>query len=301
MQKEQCLATPRSVPPKIAALAQSFRDGSLDAEEIVQKAISWYQDAGFDYTLEPGKYEASGAGMEDFLFTRKQGFCGHFASSFATLMRLAGVPTRIVQGYTGGEHVESYDYYLVRQSDAHVWCEVWQDTHWQRVDPTGLLVPNRLATDLQSFLGAEGSSVFGFNDRNAWYGQLWTRTQISWDALNYQWYEKVVQFDEDAQGALMADWGLMRLSFKKLALLLLGLLLTPLLAIGWWTHRRHQHSDPVVRDWQSFCRRMAKKGAARRPAEGPLDYSDRMAKEHPQLADEIRARAESYVMARFGD
>jgi len=48
-----------------------------------------------------------------------QGFCEHFAASFATLMRLADVPARVVMGYLGGDCNETSNYLTIRQSDAH--------------------------------------------------------------------------------------------------------------------------------------------------------------------------------------
>lgn len=46
-------------------------------------------------------------------------FCEHYASAFVNLMRLAGIPARIVTGYQGGTLNEVDGYFEVRQSDAH--------------------------------------------------------------------------------------------------------------------------------------------------------------------------------------
>ena len=54
-----------------------------------------------------------------------KGFCEHYAAAFATLMRIAGIPSRVVLGYHGGEFNQLGKYVIVHQSDAHAWCEVW--------------------------------------------------------------------------------------------------------------------------------------------------------------------------------
>ena len=62
-------------------------------------------------------------GAEDagFLFETREGFCEHYASAFAVLMRAASVPARVVVGYQGGDFNSYGKYLLVRQSHAHAW------------------------------------------------------------------------------------------------------------------------------------------------------------------------------------
>ena len=43
----------------------------------------------------------------------------------AVLLRAVGVPTRIVNGFLMGEYNPVGDTYVVRQSDAHSWVEVY--------------------------------------------------------------------------------------------------------------------------------------------------------------------------------
>ncbi len=57
--------------------------------------------------------------------TDKKGFCQHFSSSFALLMRAAGIPSRVVTGYAGGYKNPYGDYWVLYQKDAHAWNEVW--------------------------------------------------------------------------------------------------------------------------------------------------------------------------------
>ena len=63
--------------------------------------------------------------VTNFLFETRAGFCEHYASAFAVLMRAAGIPARVVTGYQGGELNTFGNYMTVRQADAHAWTEVW--------------------------------------------------------------------------------------------------------------------------------------------------------------------------------
>ena len=79
--------------------------------------------------------------IDTFLFDSKRGYCEYFASSFALLLRTAGVPSRLVGGYLGGEYNALGGYYLVGEDLAHVWVEALDDQgDWQRIDPSRLAI-----------------------------------------------------------------------------------------------------------------------------------------------------------------
>lgn len=77
--------------------------------------------------------------LDYFLFEDQRGVCRHFANAFASMMRMGGVPARVVAGYSGGAYDKQTRTYYVRQRDAHAWTEVWLgwEQGWVRVDPTG--------------------------------------------------------------------------------------------------------------------------------------------------------------------
>jgi hypothetical protein len=57
--------------------------------------------------------------------------------------------------------------------------------------------------------------------------------------------------------------------------------------------------DPVARYWRRFCRKLARRGTSRRPAEGPRDFARRAGRELPQFAEQIAAITELYVELRY--
>src|SRR2546427_6462968 len=110
------LRLPRGVNPRALALAGEWRESLADPGAIVSRAIEFFRGGRFEYTLQPPALGRNS--VDEFLFDTKQGFCEHFASSFAFMMRAAGVPARVVTGYQGGDTNPVDGYMVVRQADA---------------------------------------------------------------------------------------------------------------------------------------------------------------------------------------
>ena len=125
--------TPR--PRRARSSCGGFRSLPSDRERL-EALERWFRSQPFRYSLRPG----SVTDLDAFLFDRQVGFCGHYASAVAALMRSADVPARVVSGYLGGVQVQPIGgsaYLDLRQSDAHAWVEVWlEGSGWQQVDPT---------------------------------------------------------------------------------------------------------------------------------------------------------------------
>jgi hypothetical protein len=75
--------------------------------------------------------------LEEFLFLRKTGYCEHYATAMAIMLRTVGIPARLVTGFLATEWNEYGSYYVVRQQDAHAWIEVYlPHSGWVMMDPT---------------------------------------------------------------------------------------------------------------------------------------------------------------------
>lgn len=100
------------------------------------KAILIYllEEMNYTLTLESGTKEFP---LETFLLDKKEGHCEYFATAMVVLLRLNGIPSRIVNGFIGGSWNEYGNFYLVRESDAHSWVEVYFPKNgWVTFDPT---------------------------------------------------------------------------------------------------------------------------------------------------------------------
>jgi transglutaminase-like putative cysteine protease len=140
--KSQVSQLPLGVNPRTQILGWWLQQQQSDSLYKVQLALNTLMEHGtFMYTLSPTPLGAQA--NDDFLFNTRQGFCQHFALSFGLLMRAAGVPTRLVNGYLGGEINTLNNLWMLREKQAHVWADVWLEQAdgtgaWQRVDPTAL-------------------------------------------------------------------------------------------------------------------------------------------------------------------
>src|SRR5262249_46375106 len=139
-ERREALEVPTWISTAVRDLAQSWARQASNPRAVVNSALQFFQTQDFRYSLSPGEYQNND--LDQFLFHRRVGFCEHYAASFATLMRLAGIPARVVVGYLGGEYNDLGHFFLVRQADSHAWCEVWlAEIGWTRVDPTTAVAP----------------------------------------------------------------------------------------------------------------------------------------------------------------
>ena len=121
--------------PKTAAAAQKLRTVYTDEEERLGALITFFRESKLTYTLRPEPLDLNRS-ADSFLFDKKGGYCVHFASSFVTMARLAGLPARIVTGYKGNRSNSVKNYLAVEERDAHAWAEVLVDGAWRRVETT---------------------------------------------------------------------------------------------------------------------------------------------------------------------
>jgi hypothetical protein len=237
--------------------------------------------------------------VDTTLFDSKKGFCGHFASAYAMMMRAAGVPARIVTGYLGGEWNPVGGYYIVRQSDAHAWTEVWlEQSGWTRIDPTAVVAPERLQRGISELLADSLPATSAFMRNNA----LLNRLEHLWDGASQWWQERVVEFNLGAQLDLLRKLGIDAPSWKHLGwAFALGLIAW----IAWvsLTLRRgvaRARPDRLGRAWLRATRKLARVAPAREPAEGPMEFARRVGAHRPDLAERIEALASRYARLRFG-
>jgi len=126
------------LPPlsgRIKALAGQLASGAASPYEIASR-VEKHLGTGFSYSLDM-QASANESALDHFLFTRKAGHCEYFASAMVILLRLAGVPSRMVNGFTSGEWNDVGEYFIIRQKHAHSWVEAFLPGRgWVVFDPT---------------------------------------------------------------------------------------------------------------------------------------------------------------------
>ena len=208
--------------------------------KLVEKVMDQLRTGGYTYTLDPGLYGSNSA--DEFWFDRKLGFCEHIASSFVILMRALDIPARVVTGYQGGERNAVDGYWVVRQSDAHAWTEVWLSGRgWVRVDPTSAVSPGRTGTfqRLQREPSAMGAALLG--SVNA---QFALNLRAYWDAANNSWNQWVLNYTQGQQLKLLQNLGFESPSWEDLISVLIGVVIMTSLAGALWSYWERHQRDP---------------------------------------------------------
>jgi transglutaminase-like putative cysteine protease len=283
--------------PRSQEFARELRARSSSDGTYVAAVLEFLRTGGFKYTLTPPTLGANA--VDDFLFNTRLGFCGHFASAFVALMRAAGVPAHVVTGYLGGDWNPIGGYFVIRQSDAHAWAEVWLEGRgWTRVDPTAVVEPQRLNRGILDLLPEAGSAQARFVRHSTWLTAMVQR----WDAANAWWTEHVVKFDFRSQIGILLFLGIDSPDARDLGWAFAAALL---LWMAWiaWQHERspgERRSDRLARAYARLCRKLGKVGLDRAPHQGPLSYADSVTLRRPDLAGPVRSLLELYAKLRFG-
>lgn len=296
-EKSAGLKLPEDRNPRALELARRWRQQLVEPEAIVRHALREYNQQDFHYTLTPpltlGRHP-----VDQFLFETRKGFCEHYASSFTTLMRAAGIPARVVIGYQGGTKNPFNDYYSVRQSDAHAWSEVWlKGKGWVRIDPTAAIAPNRIERNLAAALPANESMPLHIRMNIGLIRQL----RFYWDAIDNGWKQWVIGYDTKQQTELLKKLFDQELSLTNLALMMLGIFFTVSLIIALFILQpfRKTESDPVQLLYHRFCDKLGRHGVIRNTYEGPMDYSQRAAQQFPDQGPIIRQIVHLYINQRY--
>ena len=288
------LELPAGFNPRTAEMIAGWRSEANSDTSIVQRALAYFNQQNFHYTLNPPLL--SRHTVDEFLFSTRRGFCEHYASAFTVMMRMAGIPARIVTGYQGGWYNDLGSYMLVRQSDAHAWSEVWiRGSGWTRIDPTAAVAPDRV----------ERGSINSLAQRRHMLDFEWLRNaRNTFDLLQRGWNTWVVAFDSVKQSRLFAGfgWGLFdstKLVIAMIAAVLVAVAASYLLLPLVLKFRSSRNQDPLLRLWQKFIRKLDKAGFAAQPSMGPRELAS-MASGQLKCADDGISRiAELYILCRY--
>lgn len=283
-----------------AALSQEARFAGLEgqalAEALVNAVLQHLRSNEYIYTLTPGRYgQDSEHLIDEFWMDRRLGFCEHFASGFAVVMRALGIPARIVTGFQGADRELQDGYLVVRQSQAHAWNEVWiAGRGWLRVDPTAAVAPERIASSL-TLEPAPGVLAGALGQVNP---ALWRSLRRGWEMLENRWQQSVLNYSRGDQFDLLKRLGWNSPDWAALGQLSAGVIavltLAGLLAQAW---RRRPH-DPWQRLQTRLLRSLARIGVYAQPYQGPRHWAALLELAHgPQAAADLLRALDA---ARYG-
>lgn len=165
------LRLPPDLDPRVPALARRIVAGRRSALDQM-RALADYLRSHYRYTL---KQRAGGPHpLADFLFRVRAGDCEYFASALAVMGRSLGIPTRVVNGFAGGQYNPYSGEYVIRGRDAHSWVQAYFPT------PRGGGV-------WVAFDGTAGNPEA--------LPPAWSKAQMYLDAMRSFWREWVIDYD----------------------------------------------------------------------------------------------------------
>jgi transglutaminase-like putative cysteine protease len=282
--------------PRSLQLAHTLRSEHPDDMDYVRAVLSMFTQQPFFYTLTPPLLH--GEPVDEFLFDTRRGFCEHYASAFAMLMRAAGIPSHVVTGYQGGTFNRFADYWIVRQSDAHAWDEVWIDGRgWIRIDPTAAVAPSRIEQGLSDALSADEPLVSRWQRSSPWLADA----RLRLDALRQLWRERILFFDQDEQQKLLEWLHIPEPDGQKLVLVLTAALSLVLCWLTWQVRREVDpaRKEPLIRAYARLCAKLAALGVPRLAHEGAEDYATRVAQRRPDLGASVGELCRHYSSLRY--
>jgi transglutaminase-like putative cysteine protease len=279
--------------------ARELRAGVQNDAAFVQQLLRIIHEENFHYTLKPPLLRQDT--VDDFWFNQRKGFCEHYASAFVFMARAAGIPARVVVGYLGGERNPFTGEWLVRQSDAHAWTEVWlPDRGWQRIDPTAAIHPLRIDPSVRNTLSRR-ASLFADDNVDVAGMDFLQRLAFMWDAANSRWQDWVAGFDQERQRQLLSWMGLADGAWWRWLLAGVAVLVATAMLWWWLMVPPRARPEPLVRLYLDALRLARTRGWNKRTSEGPMAFLQRIESGDPSLARRLRPVVQAYVRWRYAN
>jgi len=288
------LRLPDASNPRTASLARDMREASGSDVDFIEAVLRKFNEEEYFYTLQPPALGSNSA--DEFLFETRQGFCEHYASVFAIMMRAAGIPSRVVLGYHGGEINPISGHMTVRQSNAHAWNEVWIDGFgWYRVDPTSAVAPDRIDYGGNDVANDGADASWGLVATM----RLMNNITIAMDALDAKWNQWVLGYGPENQNRLMEWLGMQDPGWRKLMLTMVAVVAAIVAIISLLLMLRYR--SPADDRATILYRRFAKKtGLELKVGETAAQFADRASGKSALPATTIESVTRAYHDARYG-
>jgi len=139
---------------------ESDYDRAVALKEAIEKQVK--------YNLNAPAVPVGQDPVDTFLFETKEGYCDLFATAMAQMARAVGIPARVATGFWPNEDANADGYYVLRESDYHMWAEIYfEGIGWMPFDPT---------EGAEAVPGSERGSAR--EDPKPWYEQRWVQDAL---------------------------------------------------------------------------------------------------------------------------
>jgi len=290
---------------KVAAIEQHLRQNYRYSLDIASDMASLPANPELNPRVNP---------VEAFLFSRKTGYCEHYATAMVMMLRTQGIPARLLTGFLPGEWNEFGNYYTVRQRDAHAWVEVYfPASGWVTFDPT----PAEVAP-------ARGRGLVQFGRMIDSIRLKWDRFVIQYSLRDQMAVAQGIRERGETVRSQLAQWltaarerieagrrwlaGLPLDSATAMVVFIGGAAGVGVLAVlAWrrvrWGGRRGTQSGQevaVVRLYSRMLRVLRRRGLTKPPSTTPLAFAKHVTRDWADAGKFVGPLTDLYCRVRFG-
>ncbi|SFV69887.1 FIG001454: Transglutaminase-like enzymes, putative cysteine proteases [hydrothermal vent metagenome] len=206
------------------------------------------------YTLKPDALDTNRS-SDSFLFDKKRGYCVHFASSFVTMARMSGIPSRIVTGYKSDGSDAMKNYLAVREKDAHAWAELYINGAWTRFETTA--TATYIDEDSEALLNQKSHPIIEKINLYLMY-------------IKYQVETWILYYSHIRQLELLAYAKANPSFIVGFVTSIIALLIISFMIVGYF--RRPRYSSKALEILAPLVKSLEKKGYSREDNESILEY-----------------------------
>ncbi|AHE68035.1 transglutaminaseTgpA domain-containing protein [Legionella oakridgensis] len=294
---QRYLQLPSQGNPKLRAWAIKEKLGK-DPSQFISQILKYIHHEPFWYTLNPKLINTSTHSLDEFWFNTREGYCEHYASSVAFILRAAGIPARVVIGYYGGEWNPLGQYLKVRQKDAHAWLEYWQEgLGWQRLDPTTAIAPQRIDERILQ----ENDTLSTALDWNYYRFKLsWLETiRLRLETMQFFWERWLLFYNQEQQQSLLQTLGLGHWDWGRLLQLWTASFLLFLFLGSMWLYWQKRIQDPLLKEYHRLQHELQRLNIKTTPPATLRQQWQALAHQKPQWRSMIEDHLRRYETLRL--
>ncbi len=263
--------------------------GKVDRQTLISELVKFFLDKKYQYSLSPRKYKD----VYDFIENGVDGHCSHFSFAFAFLLRTLDIPSRIVIGYYGGNFNRFDNSISIREKDSHAWVEyIDESNHWQRIDPTELVIPERITLGTDQFLSFLLKKSGGFISffESIWPNKISDQFNDFFDYIESMTFNFIFNFDQVEQKRIFKNGVGVIFSISIILFLTLYYFFTKNFSI--------KSYDPAFLRYKKFLKKMEGLGHKKEKHETASEFRARIKVNNSELLQYIDDET-NYYLASF--
>jgi transglutaminase-like putative cysteine protease len=296
---ENYLQLPPDFPESVRQLSENITANATTPYQKMLKINDYLAKIPYETDIEAPPEGADGVAY--FLFTQKSGFCVHFASAMAVMLRSVGVPTRLAVGYLPGEPGEEQGEYILRDRFYHAWPQVYFPEYgWIDIEATPSSSENAGSPVTLTEPIVSSDTI---------------RVLPQWEVWSPEMFNILQPPDSGGEGVLAATrlslpgpWAFSAQLGQALYIIIWIIGVFALLLILWFFMRRSfyrwiwrvDRSELAMVTYEKLYQLGAMIKLSPRPQQTPLEYATVLAAEFPEQADEVQEITRAYLERQFG-